>query len=485
MDPALEGLQPESLWRHVETLARLSRGSPGDPALADHLLAAAKALRAEAQLDRAGNLLIRKPPSPGREKARSLCVHCPVDAPRAARGQASERESSAGSASLSRNADFLGLSDPFRSPRELAALAVVLSLLEEGGIEHGPLELLVTFAGQDGASSLGGLDPGSLRSRAILDLSFDEEGALCVGCAGFVETSAVWRIEREEPRRGSVGAEIRVSGLRGGDASRDIDKCRGNAIKILARALARLQELGGRVSAVSAPGAWNEIPREATALLVFPRSLPRRAEPALKKLAEGLREELGPAESAPSLRLVPSEEALKPIFRRHLQKKILRATMALPFGALRASPREPRRVEASANVVSISTEEDALCLRTIQRSSVSSLLSDLAESVQGIFLLSGAKLRPGLERPAWRADPRSRLLRAARAASEAVYGKRTEEKTTHRTLECAVLSERFRGFEMVSIGPAVSEAGSPRETIDVRSVERLWRTILEILKRVE
>ncbi|MGQ9592129.1 MAG: hypothetical protein ACUVYA_17755, partial [Planctomycetota bacterium] len=242
-----------------------------------------------------------------------------------------------------------------------------------------------------------------------------------------------------------------------------------NASKVLARALLRLQELGGRVSASEVPGGSHEIPCEARAILAFPRSLPRRAEPALKKLGEALRAELGAADPAVALRLAPLGEAPRTIFRRHIQKKIFRALAALPSGVVRASPEDPRRVETSANVGGIATVDDALRVATSQRSLLASALSDVAESVEGIFVLAGAKARPGSASPPWRADPRSAIVRTARAAFEAVAGKPPEEIATHRTIESALIAERVRGLDMVSL------AGG---------AERLWAWLVEILRRI-
>ncbi|MGQ9590419.1 MAG: hypothetical protein ACUVYA_09025, partial [Planctomycetota bacterium] len=209
MHEAQEGRNPETLSRRLEELAR----------------------GADAREDAAGNVLIRKPAARGREKVRSVCVHCAAPTAGGSLG-----------------------------PGESACLATILALLEGRAIEHGPLEVLLTAGGGTRGGGAAKLDPGLLESRVLIDLGGGEESVLCVGGAGWRETAGVWKLEREEPRAGSVGVELRVSGLRGGDAGRDIDRGRANASKVLARALLRLQELGGRVSAIEGPGGSHEIP---------------------------------------------------------------------------------------------------------------------------------------------------------------------------------------------------------------------------------
>lgn len=419
MHPAEERRYPESLARRLQEIAR----------------------GADAREDAAGNVSIRKPSARGREKSPGVCVHCALPA----------------------------AGEPM-GPEEIARSGALLALLDDRALEHGPLEILVTRGAGRPSSGAERLDPALVSSRFLVDLSGAEEDVLFLGCAGSRETAGIWKLEREEPRAGSVGAEIRVGGLRGGDAGRDAGKGRGNAATILARALLRLQELGGRTSEIEVSARPGEIPREARAVLAFPRSLPRRAEPALKKLAEALRAELGSADPAVALRLAPLGEAPRTVFRRHVQKKILRALLALPDGVVRANPENPREAETSASLGAIATGEDALRVATVERALLASALSDLAERVEGIFILAGAKAEPGTTRPPWRADPRSPLVRAARAAYEAVAERAPEERSAYRPLECALIAERIPRLDMVSLGgPA----------------ERLRAWLVETLRRVE
>ena len=65
------GLAPEPVWRHFATLCAIPRPSKHEAALRDHLAAWAAERGLASEQDDAGNLLIRKAGSPGRENEKN------------------------------------------------------------------------------------------------------------------------------------------------------------------------------------------------------------------------------------------------------------------------------------------------------------------------------------------------------------------------------------------------------------------------------
>jgi dipeptidase D len=370
------------------------------------------------------------------------------------------------------------------------AVATMLALLEapaggEGALEHGPIECLFTVDEETGLTGAASLEGGFVQSRTLINLDSEEEGALYVGCAGGKDTTGSWKLERQAPPAGALAAEVRVKGLRGGHSGLDIPKGRGNAIKILARTLARLAEAGAKVSGLWGGNKRNAIPREAHAVVYLPKSKVKKAEKLVAELEKTFKAEVATVD--PDLSVTVQVQGEKPgeILKRPLQRKILQALSALPHGVIKMSADIPELVETSTNVAVIDTTEERIQVATSQRSSVASEIQEIAETVRSVFSLAGASVEAGSGYPGWKPNLDSYILSVAKSVHEKVFGKEPEVKAVHAGLECGIIGEKFPGMDMVSLGPTLEAVHSPEERIYVDTVERFWGFLLEILKKVE
>jgi dipeptidase D len=259
MSGAIEGLKPEGVWRYFAEISRIPRCSKHETAISKHVLATARSLGLEAKADVVGNVVVRKPASKGNESIRRICLQGHLDMV-CEKLAGSPHDFSKDPIELVRRGNALTAKGTTLGADNGIAVATCLAIMADKGLEHGPLEFLFTVDEETGLTGANNLQPGFVESRILLNLDSEEEGTLYVGCAGGKDTTGSWKLAQEPAPAGSVALQINVQGLRGGHSGLEIDKGRGNAVKILNRTLTRLSSLGARLASVQGGNKHNAIP---------------------------------------------------------------------------------------------------------------------------------------------------------------------------------------------------------------------------------
>ncbi|MDZ7289217.1 MAG: aminoacyl-histidine dipeptidase [candidate division KSB1 bacterium] len=484
MSTAIAGLKPEPVWRYFAEISRIPRGSGNESQIAQYILDAAKRLGLEARQDRFGNVVVKKPASPGREHVRRICLQghldmvCEKNADKVHNFMKDPIELVRKDNVIMANGTTLGADNGM-------AVAANLAIMEDKNLEHGPLDFLFTVDEETGLTGASNLSPEFLESRTLLNLDSEEEGALYVGCSGGRDTVGTWPVEFENTPAQTIAIQVKVSGLRGGHSGLEIDKGRGNAIKILNRVLIALAELGARLSKIEGGNKRNAIPREAEALLFVPAKKLSEAITMVEQFNSIIKAELASVE--PDL-LISAMEMMGvkrgKVVKKAQQKRIFQTISALPHGVIKMSAEISWLVETSTNVAVINTGKKAITLATSQRSSVASELDEICQTVENIFALGGAKVEQANGYPGWKPNLDSPILQIAKSTYQSLYGKAPAVKAIHAGLECGIISERVPGMDMVSFGPTLEGVHSPDEKIYIDTVEKFWNFLLAILKNV-
>ena len=436
----------------------------------------------EAQQDGAGNVLVRKPASPGRDHKPSVCLQSHLDMV-CEKNADKVHDFTKDPIELVRDGNVLRANGTTLGADNGVGVAAALAVAEDRSLEHGPLEMLFTVDEETGLTGAQRLEPGFLRSRILLNLDSEEEGEIFVGCSGGQDTQGTWKVAREAAKLGMVALELRVTGLSGGHSGLEIDKGRGNALKIANRVLWALAEgAGARVAEVRGGNKRNAIPREAFATFCVSKSRAPKARKLVARWESIVREELGAVE--PELRVSVAEAAVAPaaILKRKHQKQILQTISALPHGVIKMSAAIPGLVETSTNVAVVTTEGDTVSLATSQRSSVASEIQEIAQTVRTVFELGGATVSQGDGYPGWKPNVDSPTLKKAVATYASLYGKEPAVKAIHAGLECGLIGEKYPGIDMISFGPTLKAVHSPEEKIFVDTVPRFWGFLAALLK---
>ena len=484
MSSAIEGLEPQLLWKHFAALARIPRGSKNEAAAGRFVMDTARQLGLEAHQDSTGNVLVRKPASPGRDDRPSVCLQSHLDMV-CEKNADKVHDFTKDPIELVRDGNTLRANGTTLGADNGIGVAAALAVAEDRSLRHGPLEMLFTVDEETGLTGAQRLEPGFFRSRILLNLDSEEEGEIFVGCSGGQDTQGTWTVVREPAKAGMVALEVKVTGLRGGHSGLEIDKGRGNALKILNRVLLALAEgAGARLAEVRGGNKRNAIPREAFATVCVPRSRATRARKLVARWESVVREELGAVE--PELRVSAAEAGSAPaeVLKRKHQRQIQQTVSALPHGVVKMSAAIPGLVETSTNVAVITTEGDTISLATSQRSSVASEIQEIAHTVKTIFELGGAKVSQGDGYPGWKPNLDSPTLKRAIATYASLYGREPAVKAIHAGLECGLIGEKYPGIDMISFGPTLKAVHSPDERIFVDTVPRFWGFLAALLEGV-
>jgi dipeptidase D len=357
--------------------------------------------------------------------------------------------------------------------------------MEDKSLVHGPLEFLFTVDEETGLTGANNLKAGQLESKTLMNLDSEEEGALYVGCSGGRNTIGTWKVNFENVPGKSVAVALHVKGLRGGHSGLEIDKGRGNSIKILNRTLIALEKLEARLSTIEGGNKSNAIPREAEARLYIPAKNVKKAKIIVDRCNFTIKAELATVE--PDLSIMLEEVQLKKkgkVIKKAQQKMLTQTIAGLPHGVTKMSADISGLVETSTNVAIIRTEKSSVILTTSQRSSVASEIDEILETVKAVLDLGGAKALQTEGYPGWKPNLDSRILKTAKSTYSSLYAKEPLVKAIHAGLECGIIGEKFPGMDMVSFGPTLEGVHSPDEKIYIDTVEKFWNFLLGILRNV-
>jgi len=475
-------LEPRKVWEHFENLCAIPRPSGHEKAAGDYVISLAKAHNLPWERDRVGNIVVRVPASPGKEKSPTVVLQGHTD-------MVCEKNREV-------KHDFL--KDPIRpriegevvkaSGTTLGAdngigVAMALALLDEPKAVHGPLELLFTIDEETGLNGANNLEPAFVKGRILLNLDTEEDGQLYVGCAGGKDTEMVLPVKRSLEADPRPVRTVVVKGLRGGHSGGDIHEGRGNANRILARALSVLEEGGISFALVSVSGGSkrNAIPREAFAVLHLDAAAAKKAASLLAAFEKTVRAELKGVDEGVSLALEKGKAPWPPLAAAS-QKKVLHFLGAVPHGLISYSREIHGLVETSTNFAIVETAEKTLSVFTSQRSSVESQRDWAAWWVANVGRLAGAKVRHSFGYPGWQPNLDSRVLAQAKKTYRRLFKKDPLVKAIHAGLECGIIGSKYPGMDMVSLGPTIRNAHSPDEEVHIASVGSTYRFLLELLK---
>ncbi len=484
MPSAIEGLKPELVWKYFAEISRIPRGSKNEAAATQYILDTAKLLGLRAKADTFGNVVVQKPASPGRENVRSVALQGHLDMV-CEKNKDKIHDFLKDQIELVRKDNVMMADGTTLGADNGIAVATNLAIMEDRFLEHGPLEFLFTVDEETGLTGASNLSADFLKSRVLLNLDSEEEGELYVGCAGGQDTQGTWRIHFGKTPDTMVAVQVKVGGLKGGHSGLEIDKGRGNAIKILNRALMALDAAGTRLSSIDGGDKHNAIPRECEAVLLVPPRKLKRAKKIIGEFNATAKAEFATVDPELLVSLIPMNgNAGQRVIRKSEQRKIYRTVSGLPHGVIKMSPDIPDLVETSTNLAVIQTLGDSIKIVTSQRSSVASEIKEIVDTVSSVLGLGGASVDYGNGYPGWKPNMESPILKTAKSTYRSLYGKDPEVKAVHAGLECGVIGERFPGMDMVSFGPTLEGVHSPDEKIYIDSVERFWNFLLEILKRI-
>ena len=477
------GLEPGIVWKHFATLCEIPRASKQEDRLRAHLHDWAVARGLHATVDGAGNLLIRKPASAGREHLPGVVLQAHLDMVCQSNADTPHDFSRDPIRPIGRDGWLVAEGTTLGADNGIG-VALMLAVLEDDAFPHGPIEALFTVDEEAGMGGARGLVAGLLQGRLMLNLDTEAWGEFYLGCAGGLDVNVERSAVPDALPPGHAGWRIELRGLRGGHSGVNIHEERGNAIKLLVRVLRDLEaRIPLRLSFLMGGTARNALPREAVAVVAIPAEREAELAAGLEAWETCLQRELMGVESGLTLACSP---VLAPdqVLSQTEQGIWLASLHAAPHGVRRMSRQVPGVVETSNNLGMVALAANGGSCNFMVRSLIDSGSAALADEIVSLFALSGTVAEKAGHYPGWAPNPDSPLLALCQAIFRREFGADSSVQVIHAGLECGIIGAKYPGLDIVSFGPTIHGAHAPGESVDILSVDRSWRLLRAILAAV-
>ncbi len=484
MPTPVNELEPKILWKHFYGLTQVPRPSKKEEKVLAYLKQLITDLGYTYEQDETGNIVVRKPATPGHENAPMVLIQGHVDMV-CEKNKDTQFDFDNDPIAAYVDGEWVTAKGTTLGADNGIGVAAGLAVLESKDLVHPPMEFIFTVDEETGLTGAKGLKPGFLKSEIMLNLDSEEDGALYVGCAGGMDTAGVLTMNMSAAPATHEALEIMVSGLKGGHSGLDIATGRGNAIKFLTRVLADLRKEFPSIAFSSMIGGSkrNAIPREAEVTVYVPKT---DADAIIAKMAgftETFLNEIKTVE--PDLKVLAKRtEGNGQVMADDQFATFLDLLMALPHGVMKMSADIEGLVESSTNLATVTIDANRMVVGTSQRSSVESEKFDLVAMVQSVFRLANYEIVMGDGYPGWKPNMDSRALKFVRQTHNELFGKDPEIKAIHAGLECGLIGEVFPKMDMISFGPTIQGAHSPDERLNIPTTEKFWNLVVKTLENV-
>lgn len=452
-------------------LAEVPRPSFFTERVLAYLLDFAKTNGLEAKADSAGNVLILKPASAGRESEPAIVLQAHTDMV-AEKADGVEFDFRSSPLRLVNDGSILRADGTTLGADNGIGVAAILAVLRNKSLSNPAIEALFTANEEVGMLGAFALEPDFLSGKSFMNLDSEEEGKIFVSCAGGATIKGSVFFERAVSDVEMTDFEISVSGLKGGHSGLDIHLPHANAIKVLASFLMMLktQMDGLNVKMINGGSAANAIPRNASVVLSVAEEDKALFEKVFADLANFLNDKYFAVE--PGFRI---EKSIVSNDAKFIEDdalfKLLNVLLALPDGVLYKLDGQAT-TDTSNNVSLIVTHEGCVEVTSLCRSITESRMKEVKERVLGVLRIAGADIAVEDEYCGWQPDMDSPLLAKCRRVYSNIFGCEAKVEAMHAGLECGIIKSRCRDLDMVSFGPTIRFPHSPNEHVELESVKR-------------
>ena len=479
---SLSQLQPAIVWSHFATLCAIPRSSCHEAALRDHLVAWAAARGIAHEIDTAGNLILRKPATPGCEAAPGVILQGHLDMVCQANAGTVHDFEQDPIAAVVRDGWVVAEQTTLGADNGIG-VALALAALEAQDLAHPALEVLLTVNEESGMDGARGLVPGTLRGTRLINLDTEEWGHFYLGCAGGVDVEVLHACERQDIPHGFVLLRFDVSGLSGGHSGIDIHLGRGNAIKLLAEALRDLAaHTDMRLVEMKGGTARNAIPREAYAVCALPAAVVSGIDSWVEHRLAAWRQRFAASDANVMFRYEVDELPAGSAVTEEVRDRLLAFLDTARNGVDRYSDDFPGVTDTSSNlgvlVLAQGRFKATFKVRSLDDARATVLAGKLVSHAQGY----GLQAHTDGAYPGWTPDPSSLLLALCQQVYREAFGAPASLQVIHAGLECGLLAASHPHLDMISFGPDIRGAHAPGERAEIASVARCWTLLQAVLR---
>lgn len=479
----IRNLEPKVLWNNFYSLTQIPRPSGKKEEIGKFLVEFGKSLGLETLQDEIGNVLVRKPATPGMEDRKGVVLQSHMD-------MVPQKNS---------NVDHDFAKDPIQTIIEgewvrannttLGAdngigVAAAMAVLQSTDIPHPAVEMFITVDEETGMDGAFGLQPNFLKGDILINMDSEDEGELYVGCAGGLDANISFRYKEEEVPADDVAFMLSLTGLKGGHSGVDIHLQRANANKLIFRFLkSAVAEVEARMSCIEGGNLRNAIPREAFSVITVPKGNEDDLMELVAEYEALFIEEFKGVEESISFKAEKTER-ISGLMPEEVQDDLINAVTACPNGVYRFIPEVPDVVETSNNLAIVRSDGKGIEVKCLIRSSVESRKEELGSAIESVFSLAGGKVEFSGAYPGWKPNLESPILKEMIKVYERDFGKTPKILIIHAGLECGILGTNYPEMDMISFGPTIRFPHSPDEKVNIETVQKFWDYLQKTLAEI-
>ena len=486
----IQELQPKEVFSIFHEITQVPRPSKREGKIIEWLKAFAVKHNLDHTVDEAGNIIMRKPATPGYENKPGVILQAHMDMV-CEKNNDTVHDFDNDPIKTYIDGDFVKAQGTTLGADNGIGMALMLAAITSDTLQHPALECLFTVDEETGLTGAFRLQDGCLQGKQLINLDSEDDGQVFIGCAGGIDTLAKMHYEAipsvgGEAREHLYSLRLKVSGLMGGHSGDDINKGRGNANKILVRFLYQvMKEMDMHVAKLDGGNLRNAIAREAEAVITIPIWCKEDIRIMLNHYIATIEQEIGDVEKdfIMSLETTDTPDFYIP---QEDSERLLQALYACPHGMTAMSKTMPGLVETSTNLASVKMREDEkgayIEINTSQRSSIESKKHDIKQMVECALALACDEVTHGDGYPGWAPNPQSPLLEVTKKAYQDLFAAEPKVLAIHAGLECGLFLEKYPYLDMVSIGPQMFGVHSPQERLSIASTGKCWQWLQRVLE---
>lgn len=474
----IKNLNPECIWRNFDALTQVPRPSGHLEKVQHMLLEFAARVGVEAFKDAAGNIVMRKPASPGMENRKGIILQAHMDmVPQKSNESTHNFETDPIQTYV--DGEWVKAKGTTLGADNGIGVAAIMAVMEDKTLVHGPVEGLITADEETGMFGANDLPEGELNGDILLNLDSETWGKFVIGSAGGVDITATLEYKEVETDKDDAAVKVVIKGLKGGHSGLEINEGRGNANKLMARfVLEAIAEYGARLATWHGGNMRNAIPFECSTVLTLPKENVEALKEAVAEWCALFNNEYRTIEENIQFFAEDVETPATEV-PEEIQDNLLDAIYGCHNGVLRMIPVFPSVVETSSNLAIIDIEGGHAYFKLLARSSRESMRDYIATTLESTFSMAGMKVEMSGEYGGWDPNTDSEILHLLEKNYRELFNEEAIEQVDHAGLECSVILGKYPHLDVVSLGPTMRSPHTTTERCLISTVAPFW----ELLKK--
>ena len=481
-----EQAKAQGVWQFFREISQIPRPSGHEERICGWLIEFANSNGLQWRSDPSGNTIIELEATAGYENSAGLVIQSHVDMV-CAKLAGVEHDFNTDPIKLIEKDGWVCADGTTLGADDGIGVAMALALAVEEGLEHGPIELLFTVGEEAGLIGAQQLTNDFVKGRKLINLD-SEDDVFTVGCTGGEQSDITLPIQFCDVEDGWVCCKLSISGLHGGHSGVDIHRGRANAIRVMARLVNTLTaDFDIKLTNIEGGSAHNAIPINANSEFFINTNDLENIKSVATEFEKRAKEEFSKTDASLVIEIKQQDAEHCKAMTDGSANMVIKLLLDMPDGVDRFSDEFEGVVETSSNlaIVQTSLDESAVIVKSSKRSCKEAGLERMRGKIETTAAAVGACVKRTSKYPAWEPDLESELLKNGMEIYERLHGNVPVVEVIHAGLECGLIGKLYAGMDMISIGPTIENPHSPRERVNVASVDDAWALLIELVKTLK